>query len=148
MPRGKGKAVKTEKKEVIEITDFFTTSREKEGVWIEPEINGVGLGIEFKVVGQSSPKFVEAVNKYIAAHNKVLEESSVQLAYEKEIAAQVDRVTGIVIDLRAKSGVKLENGGEPIVYSKETVREIMYEISAIRDDIWEKATRSYSFMKK
>ena len=142
------KPVKAAKKEVIEITDFFTTSREKEGVWIEPEISGVGIGIEFKVVGQSSPKFVEAVTKYMAAHNKVLEESDVQKAYEKEVEAQCDRITDIVVDLRAKSGVKLENNGEPLTYSREIVRQIMYEITDIRDDLWEKATRSYSFMKK
>ena len=147
MPRKKKEVVEA-KKDVIEISDFFTTSREKEGVWIEPEISGVGLGIEFKVVGQSSPKFVEAVSKYMTAHNKVLEEQDIMKAYELETAAQCDRAAGVVMDLRAKPGVKLENGGEALIYSPETVRKIMYEITEIRDDIWEKATRSYTFMKK
>lgn len=147
MPRKKKEVVEA-KKDVIEISDFFTTSREKEGVWIEPEINGVGLGVEFKVVGQSSPIFVEAISKYMAAHNKVLEETDIKKAYELETEAQSDRSASIVVDLRAKPGVKLEDGGEALKYSPDVVRKIMYEITAIRDDVWEKASRSYSFMKK
>ena len=58
----------------IDISDFFTTQKEEEGVWFEPKVKGVGIGIEFKaieVVGQDfNTDFHEAIAMIPAANDE------------------------------------------------------------------------------
>lgn len=132
----------------VDIADFFTTTREKDGVWIEPKMSDVGVGFEFRVVGPASPLFLNAVADYLEAHAKVVENKDRKTAYEEEVKAVVERNSAVVTGLRVKKGNSIRINGRPLAYSKETVREILYESSEIRDSVWNAVTAQSTFMKK
>lgn len=83
----------------VDIADFFTTEGETNGVWYEPVVNGRGIGIEFKVLGNSSDKAIMAAETYekdLAACEK---ETDIVKKSRMERDALSKRIEVMVLDL-------------------------------------------------
>jgi hypothetical protein len=137
-----------EKKEVIDIADFFTTTRSKTGVWHEPVLNGVGMGIEFKILGPSSDEAVIASEEYDRAHEKALSEKDGRTAVEIERQALAERAASIIREVRAKGGKALVCNKKEFKASKDELRTVMYENEDVCLDILMAAGKSATFMKR
>ncbi len=136
----------TSGKEVVDISSFFTTTREKNGVWLELGIEGVGIGIEVKVLGPSAPAYIKASVRYTQNLDTLDKITDKAARRSKETDARVDFLSSIVTDLRTKKDFAFTIKGKPLVYSKETVREIFYESAEIRDFAWKAVTSPLTFM--
>ena len=134
------------KKEIVDISSFFTTTREKNGVWLELSIEGVGIGIEVKVLGPSAPAFIEASAKYAKSLDSFDKETNKAVRRNKEDGARVDFLTSVVTDLRTKKDFDFTINGKPLAYSEENVREIFYESAEIRDAMWKAVSSPLTFM--
>jgi len=147
----KSKAVKAKDAEKsrksIDIADFFTTTREKEGVWIELKIEGIGIGIEVKALGPSAPEFIKASMKYAQNLDSFDKETDKAERRSKENDARTEFLTSIVVDLRTKKDFDFTIKGKPLKYSRENVREIFYESVEIRDAVWEAVSSPLTFMR-
>lgn len=138
----------TEKLKEVELSDFFTTTREKEGVWIEAKIGNKGTGLLFKIVGYASDENVKSADAYKKAHEIAEKETDVVKKAEMERRAVCERLTAIVIDLKCADGVNIKLNGEPLKYSKELVYQILWESMDIRTYIFTETFDSSNFMKK
>lgn len=147
MPRGK-KVENMAEKKVIDIADFFTTSREKEGVWYEPKIEDVGIGIEFKILGYSSDQNVISAEVYRKEHEEAEKETDPVKKNNMERDAVCKRIASLVTDIRGKDGNEIRIGGKPLSYSEEVVREILYENIDIRTDLFKATLETPNFQMK
>ena len=137
-----------EKKDVIDVADFFTTTRAKEGVWYEPEIDGIGIGLEFRIYGQASDKYVRSLDAYAKEHDRALKETDPGAATEIERQALADRAATIVGGVRAKGGKALVYGKKEFKGTYEEIRSVMYENEDICIDILTAAAKNTTFMKR
>lgn len=134
----KKEAKKTPAKgKVIEITKFFNITREKEGVWYEPKINGVPLGLELKVLGPAAEAVRKASVEYDKAHEKVEElfkkEPGKALDMEQEALAK--RAAACVVGIRGKDGNTITIDGKPLVFSDEFAERLFFENGDITGDV-------------
>ena len=132
----------------VDISQFFTTSNEKEGCWIEPKVNGIGIGIEFKVLGLSSDDVMIAADKYDKETEKIEKEADRVKKIKLGNDARVRRIASCVVDIRGKDGITPVIKGKPLTYSKEVVEEILMESPDIRDEILSASVNSANFMTK
>lgn len=139
---------KKAEKKIVDIADFFTTTREKEGVWYEPKVEGVGLGFEFKILGKASDENALSAEVYRKEHELAEKETDVAKRNELERNAVTKRVCAVITDLRAKDGVDLKMNGETLSYSKEMVYSIIYESIEIRTDVFAATFEDSNFMTK
>lgn len=125
------------KGKVIEITKFFNVTREKEGVWYEPKINGIPLGLELKVLGPSAEAVRKASVEYDTAHEKADElfkkEPGKALDMEQEALAK--RAAACVVDIRGKGGNTITVEGKPLEFSKEFAERLFFENGDITGDV-------------
>ncbi len=135
-------------KNVIDIADFFTTSREKEGVWYEPVIEDVGIGIEFKILGYSSDQNVISAEVYRKEHEAAEKETDPVKKNNMERDAVCKRIASLVTDIRGKDGNEIRIDGKPLVYSDEVVRHILYENIDIRTDLFKATLDTPNFQMK
>lgn len=132
----------------VDISKFFTTSNEKEGCWIEPKIKGVGIGIEFKILGLSSDEVMIAADKYDKESEKIEKESDRIKKIKMGNEARIRRIASCIVDIRGKDGAKPLINGKPLEYSKEIVEEILLESPDIRDEILAASINTENFMTK
>ena len=133
---------------VINLEDFFMTTREKEGVWYEPKIDGEGTGIEVKLLGPSSDANAVAAEAYSKAKDEVekIKDIKVQSGKQREIVCR--RIASIITDIRGKDGAEINLGGKKLEYSDELVMQLLEENIDIRTDILNAAFENSTFMKK
>lgn len=132
----------------VDIADFFTTEGETNGVWYEPVVNGRGIGIEFKVLGNSSDKAIMAAETYekdLAACEK---ETDIVKKSRMERDALSKRIEVMVLDIRGKDGREILIQGKPLTYSKESVMAILDGSKPIRTELLKAFTTSETFMTK
>lgn len=139
---------KKEEKKVVDIADFFTTSREKEGVWYEPKVDDVGIGIEFKILGYSSDQNVISAEVYRKEHEAAEAETDPVKKNNMERDAVCKRIASLITDLRGKNGNEIKIGGKPLTYSEDAVRQILYENIDIRTDLFRATLDTPNFQMK
>lgn len=136
------------KKEVVDIADFFTTTRSKEGIWYEPKVDGIGIGIEFKIFGPASDKAILALDEYLKEHEKAKSEADEKTAVEIERNALASRAAAVVGGVRAKGGKAIVCNKKDFKGSKDEIRTVMYENEDICVDLITAASRNATFMRK
>lgn len=136
------------KDKTIDIADFFTTTKEREGVWYEAKVQGVPTGLMFKVLGYASDENVLSAEAYKKEHELAEKETDVAKKAEMEREAVCNRLTAIVTDLKAVEGKNIVLNGEPLTYSKEIVKKIFWESIDIRTDVFNASFDSTNFMTK
>lgn len=132
----------------IDISDFFTKKNEEEGIWYEPQVEGRGIGIEFKLLGKASDANTIA--------SEVFEKESDEASKEKDALkrktlndkALAKRIAAIVTDIRPVEGNSILIEGKPLTYSKETVEYILSQSSIISEDILKAFIERENFMTK
>lgn len=132
----------------VDIADFFTTENEKEGVWYEPVINGKGIGIEFKILGNSCDAAIRASEEYEKAIAASEKESDIVKRARLNSEAMAKRIEVMVTDIRGKDGKEILIKGQPLTYTKENVMMILNESKAIKSEILNAFTASETFMTK
>ena len=127
----------------IDISDFFTTDGEMNGVWYEPVVNGHGIGIEFKILGNSSDQAIMAAEQFEKDSAVAEKETNVVKKTRLEGAALNKRIAAMIVDVRGK-----DLKGKPLTYSKENVEAILDGSKAIRTDIMKAFLDSSNFMTR
>lgn len=131
------KPVKKAEPKVIDISRFFNVTREKEGVWYEPKINGVPLGLELKVLGPSAEAVRKAAVEYDKVHDKNAKifESDPGRALDLEQEALAKRASAAVVDIRGARGNVIKIDGKPLEFSKEIIERLFFENGDITGDV-------------
>ena len=132
----------------IDISDFFTTDGEMNGVWYEPVVNGHGIGIEFKILGNSSDQAIVAAEQFEKDSAVAEKETDVLKKTRLEGKALTKRIASMVIDIRGKDGKEITLKGKPLVYSKENVETILDGSKAIKSDIMKAFLDTSNFMTR
>lgn len=132
----------------IDIADFFTDKNEKEGVWYEPVINGKGIGIEFKILGNSCDAAIRASEEYDKALAAAEKELDVVKRARLKGEAMNKRIEVMVTDIRGKDGREILINGQPLTYTKENVMRILDESKAIKSEILDAFMTSETFMTR
>lgn len=135
-------------KEAIDIADFFVATRESEGEWFEPLVDGKPSGIELKVLGKGSDKVIRAGAEYLDQHKKledIKDPAEVQIK-EREIVCQ--RIAKSVVGMRGKGGRLLVKGGKPVEYSEQVIEELVRENMDIRTEVLAFSSDQTNYMKK
>lgn len=134
-------------KKTIDIENFFTEKREREGVWHEPVIDGNPCGIEFLLIGIHSE---EATSKLEALDKKSEEIRKSQIEEsDKEIKLDdldAERVAVITKDIRAKNGAELMFEGKPFKFSVEAIKDFYKNCPSIKMDNIDFVLKSSNFM--
>ena len=132
----------------IDISDFFTTQKEKEGIWFEPKVKGVGIGIEFKVLGTASDATIIAGEQY--EKDSALAENEKDPVKKSHLNrdALVKRISAMVVDIRAKDEGEILIRGKPLTYSRENVEAILMGSRAIRTELLNAFMDSGNFMTR
>lgn len=137
-------------KKTINISDYFCTTREKEGVWYEAKLgNGTNTGIEFKILGPSSDENAIAAEAYSKQHDEIEKEKDPKIAAKMQREAVCKRIAAVITDIRGKDGMQLVNDdGTEIKYSYDVVYKILDENIEIRTDLLNALFETSTFMKK
>lgn len=132
----------------VDIGDYFTTDNETSGIWYEPVVNGKGIGIEFKILGNSSDQAIMAAEQYEKDYALTEKETDVLKKTRMEAKALTKRISAMVIDIRGKDGKEIAIKGKPLVYSKENVEMILDGSKAIKSDIMKAFLDTSNFMTR
>lgn len=138
------------KKEVIELSDFFTLKNEEDGVWVEPILfNGkLRVGFQFQILGANSSKLSMVTDEF---NRKMSEVEAMVDGADKEmernkiyIENSAKRITGI----RAVSGKELTLNGKPFEYSIGNIEKLLMECPELAVFVIRYSTDSSNFMNK
>lgn len=132
----------------IELSDLFTTSNEREGIWYEPKVNGSGIGVEFKILGYASDENIISADVYSKEHEAVEKEKDPKKRAILDRDVQCKRIGACIVDCRPVEGNEVTIDGEPLVYSPKLVQKILYENIEIRADLFRATIDTSNFMKK
>lgn len=133
---------------VVDISSYFTTSREREGVWFEPKIEDNSIGIKFKIVGPASDEYIKAYSDYRTAHEMVVNTEDDALAIELERKAICNFLNGVIKDFKPSAGITLLVNGKKLEYSKSIMEKILYESAEIRSVLFDAVVDSETFRKR
>lgn len=132
---------------VVDIADFFTTTREKEGVWYELKIQNIGIGIEVLTYGPASKQAFIAEEKFNADVEKLQSINDPDKRKKKADEIIVNRAVAVVGGIRMKDGSAVVERGKPVKDFKATMRRLFEENTDIRDDYFAAARLSVTFMR-
>lgn len=132
----------------VDIADFFTAEAEANGAWYEPVVNGKGIGIEFKLLGNSSDKAIVAAEAYEKALAESEKETDIVKRSRMERDALSKRIEVMVLDIRGKDGREILIRGKPLTYSKEAVMAILDGSKPIKTELLKAFTSSETFMTR
>ena len=142
------KAEEKKEKIVVDISNFFTTTREKEGVWYEIHVGEIATGLEVNLLGGASDENILSADVYRKEHEEAEKEKDPAKKAELERKAVCKRLSAIITDLRCKKGYEIIINGEPLTYSPEVVYQILWESKDIRSDIFQATFDDSNFMMK
>ncbi len=115
----------TENKRKFDLADIiFTKDNEEEGVWVEPEIFGIKIGVEFKVIGANSDKLIPVIEEFNKKYGEI---NAIKDPAEKARKADelyIDTAAKRTVGLRCAEDAEVVIEGKPIEYSDELVRHI------------------------
>lgn len=138
----------TEEKKIINLEDFFTQKNETEGVWHEPVIDGVPMGMEFLMIGIHSDEGVSLMEHYDRLSKELQKEKDPKIRAKKEAENDAERVASLVKGIRAVEGYELQKGGKEINFSIPVVKELLYNAPLVKMDLIEFAIKTANFMNR
>lgn len=132
----------------IELSDFFTSKRETEGVWFEPVVFGKRLGVEFRVLGANSDRVSIAIDEYrktLSDIEEIVDKGEKEKAKTK---AFVDNVASRITDARPVGNNTITIEGKPFAYSPDMVRTIMENCLGVASAIMSFSGESGNFTNR
>lgn len=131
----------------IDIENYFTEQKEREGVWHEPVIDGVPVGLEFLLIGIHAEEAVAELEK-IDEQSEAVKNS--ELSDEEKLKKleefDVERVAVLTKNIRAKNGAELVLNGEPVKFSTEFMKQFYTNCPSIKIDNIDFVLKSANFM--
>lgn len=133
---------------VIDLSGFFTSKRQEEGVWFEPKILGETTGIELKVIGSESDEAASVLAEYAKEMQKVeeIQDMATKNAMTKEIVTTC--AAKLVKDLRPIDGYTIKLGEEDVEYSYDLVKEIFENAPRFAFQVVDFSRKDTNFMEK
>ncbi len=136
----------------IDIADFFTSRNEEEGIWFEPKVKKdgkeLGIGIEFRLLGNSSDAAVLAGELYEKELSVAEGEKDSVKKSHLERDALVKRIAAMVVDIRPKGGEEILIDGKPLSYSRQNVEAILAGSRVIRSQLLSAFMATENFMTR
>jgi len=132
----------------IDLEDFFTEEREKEGVWFEPKIKGKPCGIELLVTGRGTDENVVGGERYLKARaeSEEIKDPVEKERRQKELFA--NRVAEFVKGIRAAEGSEVKYNGKPLEYSIPMIQKLFLQAPLITTAVYDFVTDTANFMKR
>lgn len=119
-------------KAIIDIADFFTKDKEKEGVWTKVNVFGKDL-FEFKIIGSNSDKVTILNEEFNKKSSEIAAIVNPEERAEKLGELYAESAAKRILEMRPIEGTELKLGGKPVDCSKETIVSILknsYDIAA------------------
>ncbi len=132
----------------INIEDFFTEDRSRDGVWFEPKIKGVPCGIEFLVTGTETDENVAYGERYEKEINATEEIKDPVEKAKKQKILDANRVAEFVKGIRPAENSELAYQGKPLEYSVPLIQKILLNAPLIKFEIVRFAKDMSNFMKR
>lgn len=133
---------------MADVSKFYTTKNESEGVWYELKFSGMNTGIEVKLYGILSDAAVLADEAYDKEIDEAEKESDVIKRAHLRREALIKRNAAMISDIRGKDGTPLEMDGKPLEYSRQAVEELLRNSRELMADLMKAIGNSKVFMTK
>jgi hypothetical protein len=118
----------------MDIEDLFTEANERDGVWFEPQFDGVKCGIELLLIGINSDEAISEMDKFDAMSAKIKENSEDEEKKKEELfELDAERMAALTKDIRASDGSTLQYKGKPV--DKASIKEVAKELYMNSPDI-------------
>lgn len=136
-------------KKVVDVAGFFTKENSEKGMWFEPEISGVKIGLKFLVIGAESDEAAEYLAEYDKGIEKINTIEDARQKNEKTREAMATVTSKLVKDIAPGDAVdEIMINGKPLAYSPAVVYTIMYNSVSIADKIIRFSRKDTGFMEK
>lgn len=137
-----------ENKKIVNLEDFFTDVNEREGVWHEPIIDNIPLGIEVLLIGIHSEEAIKRMEE-IDEKVRTVRDSKKGDAEKDEELKQLDalRVAALTKGIRCADGSELHKDGKLFEFSEEAAQELFYNSPDLKMECIEFALKSSNFIK-
>lgn len=113
-----------QEKRTFDLADLiFTKDNENEGVWVEPELFGVKIGVEFKVIGANCDKLITVIEEF---NKKYAEVSAI-----KDTTERAKALDELYVDTAAKRTIGLRCAADAEVTIEETCRIFKMQLFVI-----------------
>ena len=138
-----------ENKKIVNLEDFFTDVNEREGVWHEPIIDNIPIGLEFLLIGIHSEEAIKKMEEIDEKTKAVREDKKIDADKQEEELKQLDalRVAVLTKGIRCTDGSELHVNGEPLEFSEEVAQKLYYNSPDIKMDCVDFVLKSSNFMK-
>lgn len=138
-----------ENKKIVNIEDFFTDVNEREGVWHEPIIDNIPLGIEILLIGIHSEEAIKKMEDLDEKTNAVRDSKKSDAEKEEELR-QLDalRVAVLTKGIRCADGFELHKDGKPFEFSEKAAQELYYNNPDLKMECIDFVLKSSNFIKR
>jgi len=138
-----------ENKKIVNLEDFFTDVNEREGVWHEPIIDNIPLGIEVLLIGIHSEEAIKKMEELDEKTNAVRDSKKSDAEKEEELK-QLDalRVAVLTKGIRCADGSELRKDGKPFEFSEEAAQELYYNNPDLKMECIDFVLKSSNFIKR
>ena len=132
----------------INLEDFFTEDHEKEGVWFEPKVKGIGCGIELLVTGTGTDENIVAAEHYDKESAELENIKDPIERVRKQKALDANRVAEFVKGIRVVEGCDVKFNGGKFEYSVPLIQQLMLKSPLIRNEVIRFVRDTTNFIKR
>lgn len=137
---------KQKKPEPFELSNLFTRERINSGVWYEPRVESLSLGLRFCITGASSPDNLIAYQDYLFGMNEIKDEKTIASFVSKKTLLDADMAAKLVIDMQTVNGEEIIINGVKLTDVKDALKKLFEENNALAVDVIDFATKESNFM--
>ena len=135
-----------EKSKPFELSDLFTRERINSGVWYEPRVESLSLGLRFCITGASSPDNLIAYQDYLFGVNEIKGEKTIASFISKKTSLDANMAAKLVIDMQTVNGEEITVNGIKLTDVKDALKKLFEENNALAVDVIDFATKESNFM--
>lgn len=136
------------KVKTINLEDFYTQDNEANGMWYEPVIDGIPMGMEFLLIGVHSDEGVALMEHYDRKSKEAKKENDPKIRAKKEAEIDAERVASLVKGVRAVEGYELKKGDKKVDFSLPMVRDFLVNAPLVKMDLIGFAIKTANFMNR
>lgn len=135
-------------KRKVHIEDLFTSENEEKGIWIEPVINGKGIGIELLVVGGGTDEAMADDEHYESLYTEAEQIKDPIQRKHKQMEVDAERCARLVKGIRPAKNCDVDFGGKEIEYSVPFIEELFLKSPLIKKYVATFASKTANFIKR
>ena len=108
---------------IFNIEDLFTEKNEREGMWFEPEFDGVKCGVKFLLIGINSDEAASEMNKFDELSEQIKSSDDNDSVKEEKLSVlDAERVAALTKEIRTTDDSTLMYNNQPV--TKDNVKEV------------------------